>query len=233
MKRRGSDSGIMNYGLRIADLASEIKKFILDTLFPVECLGCKGEGEWLCGDCFGKIKVDFHSRGGKSLDRVLTFYSYEDELLKTAIHALKYKFVEGLADPLGRLFLLGFKRANLRPAADTIVVPVPLHQKRLLERGFNQAELLATRIAEGLGCQFDNVTLRKTRRTVPQVSLDEMGRGENVCGAFAVFDSSKILNKKIILVDDVLTTGATMNECARALKRNGAKEVWGAALAKG
>jgi ComF family protein len=233
MKRRGSNWGIMNNELGIRGLVLKIKKFVFDTLFPIECLGCRREGKWFCDECLAKIKVDAHSLSGESLDKILTFYSYDNELLKQAIHLLKYKFVEDLADPLGKLFSAEIKKVISQIGKEVILMSVPLHKKRFLERGFNQAELLSKTIAEGFGWLVENKALERVHYTAPQTDLEEKDRYKNIRGAFAVKDASKIINKKIVLIDDVLTTGATMEECARVLKTNGAREVWGVALAKG
>ncbi|MBI5072125.1 ComF family protein [Candidatus Falkowbacteria bacterium] len=210
-----------------------IKKFIFDTLFPIECLGCGREGEWLCAACRENIKPDHHSLRGEFLDRIFTFYSYDNEFFKKIIHGLKYKFVEDLASPLGTLLIRELKRIEGQIGKPDFIVPVPLHRKRLLERGFNQSELLALKISEYFGWPVENTVLKRSRATAPQVSQDEAGRKENVGNAFSVVDSLKILNKKIVLLDDVTTTGATMEECAKVLKNAGAKEVLGLALAKG
>ena len=214
-------------------MAAKVKKFILDTIFPVECLGCKREGEWLCGECSAKIKLDMYSGHRKFLARVLAFYSYDNEILKKAIHSLKYKFIEELAEPLGELFIEGIRRDNFRPDTDFLIIPVPLHRKRFLERGFNQAEMLARAVAEKFRVEVSSDALERERWTESQVNLEEGERQKNVEGAFKLLDSSKILNKRIILVDDVLTTGATMEACAKVLGAGGAKEVWAMALVKG
>lgn len=167
------------------------------------------------------------------MDRIFTFYSYDNELLKKIIHGLKYKFVEDLASPLGTLLIRELKKVEGQIGKPDFIVPVPLHRKRLLERGFNQSELLALKILEYFEWPVENTVLLRTRMTAPQVSQDEAGRKENVGNAFSAVDPSKILNKKIVLLDDVFTTGATMEECAKVLKSAGAKEVLGLALAKG
>ncbi len=218
---------------KIKKVFSCLKKEIFDILFPVECIGCAKEGEWLCRECLKKIRTDGHSLSGESLDRILTFYSYDNEILKRAIHLLKYKFVESLALPLGDLVAEGICEKGRPPGKEFILIPVPLSRKRFLERGFNQAEIIAEKVSRRFGWPLEAGVLKRIRATPSQVDLEEGERRKNVKGAFSVSDISKIANKKIILMDDVLTTGATMEECARTLKLGGAKEVWGIALAKG
>ncbi len=230
MKQFGSDFGTMNYEKGITNFALKIKKFILDILFPIECLGCGKEETWLCNKCLETIplKVQFIER--KYLDRVLICGSYDNELLKKAIHIFKYKYVFELGEPLGGLLIKVLRKVSL--PCKFLLVPVPLHKKRLKERGFNQAEILANEVAKGFGAQVANILCRN-RNTIPQVDLDEKERQKNVQGVFSCLEHSKIKNQNIILIDDVLTTGATMGECARVLKESGAKEVWGSVLAKG
>lgn len=223
----------MDGKLRFIEFVGKIKNFFLDIIFPVECLGCRKEGEWLCEECLLKIRPDKHSLSGQSLDRILTFYSYDNEIIKRAIHLLKYKFVEEAAKPLGNLLERGVKDIAGRPDGDTVVMPVPLHKKRFLERGFNQAALLAKILSREFGWQLDCETLKRRKETSSQVSLAETERRGNVRGVFSIGDNLKIIDKKIVLVDDVLTTGSTMEECALTLKSAGAREVWGVALAKG
>jgi competence protein ComFC len=138
-----------------------------------------------------------------------------------------------LALPLGDLLANGVNAESRRPEKDFILMPVPLYKKRLLERGFNQAALLAGGLSDRLGLEVEEKVLERVRQTVPQVDLEEKERKDNVKNVFSVRDISRVKNKKIILVDDVITTGATIEECGKVLKLSGAKEVWGVALAKG
>ncbi len=210
-----------------------VKTFFLDLIFPIDCLGCGKEGEWVCGDCKKNIRPDRHSLRGESLDKIFSFYSYDSEIVKELIHGLKYRFVEDLAAPLGDLLVGELEKVRGQIGQPDFIVPVPLHEKRLLERGFNQSELLAIKISERFGWPVENMVLTRSRATASQVDFDEEGRKKNIGGAFFAADREKILNKKIVLVDDVTTTGATMEECARVLKRVGAREVLGVAFAKG
>lgn len=223
----------MGLGLGVIGLVKKIKCFFLEILFPVECIGCAKEGDWLCPVCRKRIGADKHSLRGENLEKIVTFYSYDNEFLKRAIHLLKYKFIEDLAEPLGEMLADAICAEGQRPGKEFILVPVPIHKKRILERGFNQAALLAEKVSGRLGLAVEEKVLERTRQTSPQVDLEEKDRRNNVKNAFKVLDVLKIKDKKIILVDDVITTGATMEECAQVLRFSGAKEVWGVALAKG
>ena len=106
-----------------------------------------------------------------------------------------------------------------------LVLPVPLHRRRLRWRGFNQAALLGRAVARKMGCRLDVTTLARIRDTPPQTSQDSSQRRQNVRGAFAVRRPARIANRRLLLVDDVMTTGATLDECARTLLVAGAKRV--------
>ncbi len=145
-----------------------------------------------------------------------------------ALHRFKYRGEVGLADPLGRMAAgVDFGGQNFEA-----VIPVPLHVSRLRERGFNQALL----IGEGLGKKHKVKVLRRAiqrvRNTPPQVSLGPSDRKRNVRKAFAVVQPEKIRGKNLLLVDDVFTTGSTVNECARILKKAGAEKVLVLTLAR-
>ena len=116
---------------------------------------------------------------------------------------------------------------------DIVVVPVPLHRRRLWDRGFNQAELLARVVAQELAYPLVAPLTRRVP-TRPQFNLSRRDRRANIAGAFAMKPRGReqINHKIVLLVDDIVTTGATMNECAKILKQNGAREIWGLVLAK-
>lgn len=218
----------------------DLKKFILDLFFPIECLGCKKEGEWLCSKCLKKIDIDFSGRPfvpdlGGELKAVWVAGDYKNPLLAETLQVFKYKFIPDLGQILGRLLtdFLKYKIKNKELPDFDLVLAVPLAKKRKLWRGFNQAEILAWAVGQKLGWEYGrNVIIRKYH-VRPQVGLKLAERLVNVKGIFTVPDAAKVKNKKILLVDDVATTGATMNECAKALASAGAKEVWGLVVAKG
>lgn len=247
---------------------SRCRLFFLDLIFPVECLGCGIEGEWLCGKCFAEIKLKpsqycLHCKKENdfgrfcrscgviySLDGVWIVALYDEFIISRAIKSLKYHFVKDLADILSRLLILfignllkqgadmkKIKQAENLPQVilnfnDNLVIPVSLSRKRLRWRGFNQAELLARKIAENYGLDMDSENLIRVKHKRPQAKLDEIHRMENIKQCF-VWRGENLNKKNIILVDDVVTTGATLNECAKVLKENGAGEIWGLVAAKG
>ena len=157
-------------------------------------------------------------------------YLYEGALM-TAIHQFKYGGKDYLAKSLGPL-LAAFAAEHLGGPGDPIVMPVPLHPKRLRERGFNQSLLLARHVAKQLDTALDFLSLRRIRYTQPQTGLKKDQRRKNVRKAFGFTDSSGIKGRTVILVDDVATTGNTLNECARVLIKAGADRVYGAVLAR-
>jgi ComF family protein len=145
----------------------------------------------------------------------------------SAIHALKYSGVARLADPLGALLAQAWPESGL--AAD-LICAVPLHPQRQTERGYNQSALLARRVASLTGLPYVDDAVARVRHTETQTHLDAQARRENVAGAFAA-NSQRVDNLSIALVDDVLTTGATLAACAGALRASGARSVYGLVLA--
>ncbi|MFH1954594.1 MAG: ComF family protein [Pseudomonadota bacterium] len=157
-------------------------------------------------------------------------YRYEGATLN-AIHQLKYGAKSFLADFLGPR-LSRFTENRFKVPGPLLTMPVPLHPKRLRERGFNQSLLLARHVAKGLQIDLDFLSLRRIRYTMPQTSLAKKKRQENVRGAFQLKRPEAVRGKTILLVDDVATTGNTLNECAVALKRAGSKKIYCVTLAR-
>ena len=229
--------------------------FILDTIFPIECLGCKKDGEWLCGECRKKIPIEFQeqcfvcktvSPGGRTcfscrgefpLTRVVRFFNYDTPLVRESIGLGKYHYIKALfkcltdvARPYVADALEGFD-FDIDPRA-LVFVPMPLHARRLRDRGFNQAEIIAQECAEAISAHMVKA-LARCRATVRQADLDEDDRAVNIKDAFACVDRGAVEGRFVALVDDVATTGATLAEAARTLLASGAREVWGFTLAKG
>jgi len=160
-----------------------------------------------CKECFTDAPL---------FSRVLNYGLYDDALAE-AINLMKFSGIRRLAKPLGRLLL------SLEiPECDGII-PVPLSRKSLRERGFNQSLLMARVISKKLNIPLYMDILLKTRDTLPQVGLNAKERRKNLRGVFKV--SGKIKNQRLLLIDDVMTTGATARECSKTLIKAEAKEV--------
>jgi ComF family protein len=165
-----------------------------------------------------------------TLDRIWSVGVYEG-VLKELIHQFKYKEKKYLANPLGKL-LVDFVGKYLKEERFDYIVPIPLDKARGRKRGYNQAELLARVLAEGINKPVLTHIVERREKTKPQFGLKRDERFENLSGAFEVSRSGKgnvtpIMGKTILLLDDLATTGATLDECAKALKRAGASEVYG------
>jgi ComF family protein len=145
-----------------------------------------------------------------------------DHPLKAALQRYKYNPDVSLARPLGRLLAA---RCPLPAGTYSVIMPVPLHLTRLRWRGFNQSQLLAWSLARRAGVPLDAFSLERVRPTRPQVELDHAARQQNVKHAFQVQRPERVRGQRILLVDDVYTTGATADECSRELMRGGAAAV--------
>jgi ComF family protein len=168
----------------------------------------------LCEDCLRKRPW---------YDFLRSPYLYSGPLIE-AIQRFKYNIETHLKSSLGHL-LSSFAKEWIPERKDCVIIPVPLHSRRLRERGFNQSLLLARILASDLGNQLDYLSLIRNRYTRAQTGLKKKERRKNVKDAFSVIQPNAIKDKKILLVDDVFTTGYTLNECARTLKKSGATTV--------
>jgi ComF family protein len=156
-------------------------------------------------------------------DLVRAPYLYSGPIVE-AVQKFKYKSQTFLIATLGPL-LSSFAREWITFSPESLTVPVPLHRQRLRERGFNQSLLLARAVSSELGTRLDYLSLIRNRYTSTQTGLSKEARKKNVKGAFSVVNPESIKGETILLVDDVFTTGHTLNECARTLKRSGAQTV--------
>ena len=206
---------------------SNFKELFYDLIFPKKCIGCGAEGNWLCRDCFEKIVIVrqpfcpncqkltksgqycSRCRVRQSLTGVIIAAHYENPL-KEAIHKFKYEKLTELSDPFLEILITRLEAGF--PVGKLVLVPVPLTKKRESERGYNQAEILANLLAEAFEIPTINNLLVRIKEKPSQVSLRGEERRKNVLGIFAVRgETAKIKNKTILLVDDVMTTGATLN----------------------
>lgn len=204
--------------------------FILDLIFPKTCVDCGQEGHYFCLDKFASepLVEYFSSKKGWYLNGIIAGASYQNKVVQDAIKLMKYRSISEIAGSLGAL--LG-KQVERFLGGDGIFVPVPLARSRQLERGFNQAQLIAYSLAAD-NRRFVNALVRLARKT-PQVELARPERRANVRGVFGpTGDVAKVKDKTVFVVDDVATTGATLNECAKVLKKAGAKKVFGLVVAR-
>jgi ComF family protein len=201
-------------------------------------------GETDCGeaDCIDvEARCLLCQRADPPFERAVAYGRYDGEL-RDLIHLLKFQQVRPAAAVLGRMLAETIAKLEQAMPVGTlfsstiVVVPVPLHTRKQAQRGFNQAEMIAREALKQLSRpkRFDlckGVLLRR-RETGSQIGLTRHQRRENMRGAFAVSDPTRLLNRDILLIDDVYTTGTTASECARVLRRAGAARVWVATVAR-
>ena len=224
----------------------QLKTALLDLLFPLQCLECGREGSLICSTCsqtLPRMEPPFcHSCGITTNDGILcpvcrrfpltvdgirSPFLFEG-LVREAIHQLKYKRLKTMAAPLGQL-LAEYINTNSLPA--DALIPVPLHPKRTRERGYNQALLLAREISKKSHIPIIDDMLIRQKNTASQArTTSAIERRNNVQDAFAYRE--KLDGRKILLIDDVCTTGATIDACAVVLKEAGADEVWGLTISR-
>ena len=217
----------------------------LDLLLPLHCLGCRSEGDVLCDRCidgFRRLEPPFCDTcavpnvSGQcqsclehppQIDGIRAPYLFEGPL-REAVHRLKYRGWRVAAPVLGGL-LAGYLERHKLPGQ--VLVPVPLHARRLRSRGYNQSQLLAMEAGKILEIPVRQDFLKRAKDSPPQVEArSREQRRTNVAGSFEV--PSKVKGLSILLVDDVATTGSTLHACAAALKDAGATSVWGVVLAR-
>lgn len=226
----------------MAPLLGKLKTFFLDILFPLNCLNCQEEGFTLCPSCLQLIKINDRlesaALGQKlittNLDQVYLAGDYNDQLLSAVIKKYKYEFLRALNEQLGR-FLISFWEKINGPgdlSENVLVIPLPLSSRRYRWRGFNQAELLAKIWSAHFKYALNASDLIRIRNRPPQVGLSEAKRRQNIEGVFK-WQGGSLKEQTVILIDDIVTTGATLNEAARTLKAAGAKSVKALVLAKG
>lgn len=202
---------------------------LLALLFPDRCAGCARLGALLCQRCRAALVPYPGSmrRLPPGLSDVRIAFVFESPL-REAVHQFKYRSVRRLAQPFGALLAA---QLAARPLAADAIMPIPLHAERLAERGFNQAEALARELAQAIHLPCINEGLVRVRATEQQARLDARRREENMRGAFS-WQAATEPPRCVLLVDDILTTGATMGACAAALRAAGAEVVYGLALAR-
>lgn len=208
-----------------------LKKLLLNCLFPKQCYGCGVSKTWLCQKCFKKIKKYQGQRPRYLADNqdLIIAGEYSDQVLKEIIQAFKFNFNTELVIPLTALLYSRISWEVLNKSY--LIIPIQLHKKRLAWRGFNQSELIARELSEltGWGVNKDLIKIKKTKE---QAGLKEAERLTNQVGAF-IWKGANLAGQDIILLDDIITSGATISQAALVLKQAGAGEIIAMAVAKG
>ncbi len=225
---------------------------MLDFLFPKQCLRCGNTGTYLCTGCIVRVpyakaicpmcakpSIDgfVHNKCRKpyGLDGVINLWEYRG-IVRSTIIALKFKYVSDVSSELAKRFVEQVTLADKPMPRDGLIIPIPLHISRERWRGFNQSDELGKRIAHLLGFEYRVDLLKRTENTLPQTKVqDKEHRMKNIQGAFVFNHQNKDFlmkcEKTIFVFDDVWTTGTTLREAGKVLKRNGAKVVWGMTIA--
>ncbi|MEE9202211.1 MAG: ComF family protein [Dehalococcoidia bacterium] len=229
-------------------LRSKLPERVADLFFPKTCIGCARGGGYLCSACAAAlprllpplcprcglplgVEVCPACQGQRlEIDGVYAPFRFEG-LARQAVHLLKYRNLKALAPVLSGLMAAHFR---LHPLLAQAIVPVPLHRTRLRQRGYNQAELLTRGLGQELGLPVTPGWLERPQAGQPQARTPSREqRWHNTAGAFRTAGEARIPGDTgVLLVDDVCTTGATLNACAGALKAAGAVRVWGLTLAR-
>ena len=226
---------------------TKLKGAALDLLFPRRCVGCGREGDFICSKCLLTIKHVYPPLcplcGRPQVNGVLCpdCISWQADIngirsplrfegvIREAVHQFKYKnlrTLDGLLAGFLKEYLLAY------PLPINVLVPVPLHPRRLRERGYNQSGLLARGLSSLTGMAVIEDCLIRSRFALPQAKTHSVvERRTNVAGIFNCVDS-RLKDKDVLLIDDVATSGATLNACAAAVKSSGAASVWGLTLAR-
>ena len=229
-------------------------QLIKDVLFPKFCVRCNSEGEFLCKQCLHKLQVNLiclcpichklswqgqpciKCRVNSHLDGVSAFFSYDEKsIVAKLLKKYKYDFAYDMENTWQGIFCKAIKMNEHKmysySSSGCKIIPVPLFARRKRMRGFNQSELFASIIQQILGIPIEDC-LQRIKNTKQQARLTSRERRQNLAGAFCI-DKTKKAPKRALLIDDVFTTGSTMQECAKLLKQNGTEQVFSLVLARG
>lgn len=241
---------------------SKVATTFLDLIFPAHCLDCQtimprsSPTPYLCSTCLNQIKLNTrfrcpfcstlnlggetcsHCKPSHSLDYLWPAGHYDHPLIKKALWAYKYKFVSSLKTALGYLLAKFITQEGKAVFLEThrnqlLVMPVPLHPRRFRWRSYNQSALLAQELCRSFQLTLVANKLQRDRSRRPQTEIPTAERAANARGVFSCRKSKMLEGKTIMLIDDVCTTGSTLDACAKVLKEAGASKVIGLVVAKG
>jgi ComF family protein len=226
----------------------DVLRHLLDILYPLHCGGCGARGSVLCRECIEDFRIVDEASAcpvcgrwvgkrtvcGQCISENRGFHEghygfYFEDRLRDALHAFKFGKRKDVGK--GLVSLIRDKIALLSGQADTII-PIPVSEKRLKERGFNQSFIISEEISAITGLPVDHMVLFKTKETRDQYSLSKAERRANIKGVFTLRNAGRIADKRVLLVDDLFTTGYTVREAAKVLKGGKARSVAVFALAR-
>lgn len=226
-------------------LIKQIFNDVFTIIYPNRCMGCDeilsiGEGKWLCEKCMPQFEIKEYKRcsicgriiyhNGKCrvcnsekiyFDKGYSLFEYKNSV-RNAVRQFKYKSMKSYGKYLGNL--MSDYAVSIISMKFDYVTAVPLHRKRLKSRGYNQAEILAKTVAKELNAEYKDIIVRHIN-TKPQNNLGKAERQKNIKNAFSLNKDVSVKDKTILLIDDIFTTGSTINECSKVLKKNKAARV--------
>lgn len=236
IERKGEESFLSKYvGGKILGGVSYMLEFVLNFLFPPACVVCgKIDKNWLCSKCKKRVErleksceVEIQN---KKYEKLLYIFKYES-LIRKLVLGYKFSNKAYINNFFANMIVKNEKNYNLLKQYD-MIIPVPMHKKKMLKRGYNQTELISEKVAKELIIQNRPDILQKVVNTTTQSKLGGKARQTNIQHAFFIKNDIDVEDKKIILFDDIYTTGATSEECSRILKNAGAKEILILVMAK-
>jgi ComF family protein len=223
---------------------------VLDLLFPKSCLGCKRNDRYVCDGCIRKVRkirqtctyCEKSSIDGLThvkckrkfgLDGLVSVWKYQ-KVVRKAILGLKYKFATDVTKELVNHLENFLKENGYGFTSDWVLIPIPLHRLRKNWRGFNQVEEIGKLLSEKMKWNYNDDLLIRSEKRIPQTDLKGEQRKLNVQGVFSLNSNYSLLttHNSLLIFDDVYTTGSTIKEAAKVLKKAGAKKVWGLTITK-
>jgi ComF family protein len=218
---------------------NKLKSSFLNIISPQKCLGCQKPGKLICESCSRKIFQLSQSpllKEKPPFQKIIIALDYQNPLVSKIIKSYKYApYFQSLKKALSQALVSSVRQfpSELKYLQKNkfVLVPVPLHSLKLAQRGFNQSELIAQEISTALSLKINSQILKKIKNTTSQTHLDAQQRKENVRHSFQCPTST--CPPRLILIDDIFTSGATLTEAAYVLQKAGAQEIWAFVLAHG
>lgn len=222
---------------------------LIDLIFPKACLECGRGNSYICADCIAKVRLAkpicpscekasidglTHVKCAQKygLDGLISIWEYEG-VIRKAILNFKYKYATEVGRELCGIFAEYIANSSFFVPKASVLVPIPIYWYRENQRGFNQSNEIGKEIANRFGWKFEPNLLVRAKPTIPQVELSGEARRKNLKGAFSL-DPNYVLSTvdSVLIFDDVFTTGSTLKEAAKVLKKSGVDKVWGLTIAK-